>query len=1417
MSEKNSDDIFNNLFSAESSSVIGSITKARSNPLLLDNISNWYIFEDECRMSFSVLRKYEQLIRANCVEVDFEREWLYRPEYCSYDCYGTTDLWYLIMFVNNIDYVNNFNFIGHSILVPTQDFINVFKSIITKETRMLKTLDEPIRIYKHILKSLDSPSKQVLPSNFDDEMDGLSHLKEYIDISDKYLHEGNFQSYTDGIICGVLRTEFFEIDNGRQFKYKDDTYDARFDKVDNYIDLLYNTPYRMIRDDDNEIMIHKTGNIRVHHTGTYKFKIVSIGKFYMIIDEKHILNYDRDLHGLDTHYVKNVIEEYSNNADFKRRNLDFYNVYTEPDSSGTQVRDILVNQNVRNLSDLYNSWEQNENKNSCSYESWINLIYDSNHNKTMLCVRPHKKRYNGRSTVLKVLEMKVPINGIESDIKSEAIHNLDKAADDKIITFENSGDIFYKVDYYLPEGRSDYGLGLQLDFINSNNQVVKTLYKNHSNDNFNLNNTIKYSETLLEESHIDSNITYSYIKISLFLEPTFNLRDESESINIGDSFNDFYHPPIYIDKLSLFRLDNTAYTTELTVDLDCNKSYSFESYYYKGSYNDSFNGFNLLYKIIDSPDKNSPSLSDPNDQWNPLSFNDYIKVPFTWFSVNSKSYNGYKSFDDSCNENQSILLNKVFNIHKVKDNVNKLRDKFMNEVVKPNYQGIINKNSNALRKFNIDSYTFLFKNNTELVKDYIKWRIYCSRFNLDNSVNKNSLKNNNYYNIGNLNTSCIDTNELFHMGRNIRLRLYLDDSNMLVKEYFPPNLLINNYKYGPKDLFGIRSLRKDNGTNMYCRINFEIPVIYHNGKIMSPYDITQTIERILVKKVSNGASVFIYLNYSDNTNYNNSVNSNIIECLNKLDGSFYTSNSDINKLKNLVSRYYNQTIPTSLHGFNKSVKLGGYTIFLGDFINIKINDSDLVGLQNNSFCTLSIDLMPMWEGTYKDFTNFEIYTTSNPNLTGDMNTVLASDDVIPLWDPDYVNLSYGMEKWFDKKYLDLYAYKKLYELEAIFSNTLMGTNITIEETGNKILSKAKELNINEDDLNFNPEISSIFFNINTNIGSLINDYESYSKIFYLNPEWIKYLSLRTILSHPFLPEGTPYYIGGLYRSEVFNEYLLNYILSVIEDTAYNNENSNILMNTLLTSNILSDNTNIFRFIYESYINRDKVKEFIKTIVLSNSFNSGSVHRGAFKMHLKSPLKNTLYKYIADTELEDDYIIRFTLKYDNEKHHESNRLVLSSTHSGLFGWILDYGYNDDIKNSYLVLYNLFEDGFYLESGVYKFNKLSPDKFYNATGNYHRSTNGYLTVVDNQFKDNFTKLASLDPNFLMNDVFKEGGYKIITIQNLYGWIVMRNSNDKDSFLKINDKRIVPKNNAYYGGRLGLFFLGIDGLRMDITLYN
>ena len=144
------DIISSNLATFVSPAINTMIAKARANKLTLDKFSNYYVLEDTIKLGFPMLKKYDNILKSSLKEVKIAVDRYYRPEYVSYDLYGTTDLWYLIMYVNNFYRVEDF--VGPTILVPAYDPLLVLNVIINDEASNVHSPTNPLHLSKNYLK-----------------------------------------------------------------------------------------------------------------------------------------------------------------------------------------------------------------------------------------------------------------------------------------------------------------------------------------------------------------------------------------------------------------------------------------------------------------------------------------------------------------------------------------------------------------------------------------------------------------------------------------------------------------------------------------------------------------------------------------------------------------------------------------------------------------------------------------------------------------------------------------------------------------------------------------------------------------------------------------------------------------------------------------------------------------------------------------------------------------------------------------------------------------------------------------------------------------------------------------------------------------------------------------------------------------
>ena len=126
------------------------IAASKKNKLTLDNFSNYYILENQIKLGFPLLKKYDNILKSSLSTITIEKDLYYRPEYVSYKLYGTTDLWYLIMYLNNVYKVEDF--VGPTIQVPAYDPLTVLNKIINDEADNKHTVDNPEPLKKSYLK-----------------------------------------------------------------------------------------------------------------------------------------------------------------------------------------------------------------------------------------------------------------------------------------------------------------------------------------------------------------------------------------------------------------------------------------------------------------------------------------------------------------------------------------------------------------------------------------------------------------------------------------------------------------------------------------------------------------------------------------------------------------------------------------------------------------------------------------------------------------------------------------------------------------------------------------------------------------------------------------------------------------------------------------------------------------------------------------------------------------------------------------------------------------------------------------------------------------------------------------------------------------------------------------------------------------
>ena len=96
-----------------------------------------YSFPDP---NLEVIDKNLFYLLRNSTEIEFESQYKYRPDYLSYDQYGTTILWEILMYVNNVFAVEDFN-LDRVILPSLQAIVFSLKDLFpTRNVANLQTV-----------------------------------------------------------------------------------------------------------------------------------------------------------------------------------------------------------------------------------------------------------------------------------------------------------------------------------------------------------------------------------------------------------------------------------------------------------------------------------------------------------------------------------------------------------------------------------------------------------------------------------------------------------------------------------------------------------------------------------------------------------------------------------------------------------------------------------------------------------------------------------------------------------------------------------------------------------------------------------------------------------------------------------------------------------------------------------------------------------------------------------------------------------------------------------------------------------------------------------------------------------------------------------------------------------------------------
>lgn len=108
-----------------------------SNKMTIDKLSRRINYNNEFyTYDENILHKYIGYLKAYCIKIDCPQKYYYKPEYLAYDLYGSVDLWYLIMWFNDIPSAMDFN--KPQVIVFNPSKMSVINTIISKQLKSFK-------------------------------------------------------------------------------------------------------------------------------------------------------------------------------------------------------------------------------------------------------------------------------------------------------------------------------------------------------------------------------------------------------------------------------------------------------------------------------------------------------------------------------------------------------------------------------------------------------------------------------------------------------------------------------------------------------------------------------------------------------------------------------------------------------------------------------------------------------------------------------------------------------------------------------------------------------------------------------------------------------------------------------------------------------------------------------------------------------------------------------------------------------------------------------------------------------------------------------------------------------------------------------------------------------------------------------
>ena len=152
-----------------SASIEDEIYSARLSKINLDNISNHIKFslsEEESLVvsNCEILKKYENILYGKSILIQISEDYYYRPEMISLKLYNTTELWYLILFLNKLESSDKLEYDVIRVLDP--DAVNTLLEMIVSEQKKINSKENASFVEDLCIKKLTDKSDTIIKKVF---------------------------------------------------------------------------------------------------------------------------------------------------------------------------------------------------------------------------------------------------------------------------------------------------------------------------------------------------------------------------------------------------------------------------------------------------------------------------------------------------------------------------------------------------------------------------------------------------------------------------------------------------------------------------------------------------------------------------------------------------------------------------------------------------------------------------------------------------------------------------------------------------------------------------------------------------------------------------------------------------------------------------------------------------------------------------------------------------------------------------------------------------------------------------------------------------------------------------------------------------------------------------------------------------